>query len=118
MTDSTTRPAVAYGDGKGYLNIYCVDCRRPAGVTLPLNIEDVDPYESCRACGRNVVDVARAREAHQLYEGPAPLCGRTEGVDGKTYAPCTRPAGHREAYCRSANGHELFLAAPAKGSVY
>ncbi|MEU1800842.1 hypothetical protein [Streptomyces sp. NPDC019937] len=42
---------------------------------------------------------------------PVPLCGRTQGVSGKTYPPCARPAGHREAYCRSGDGGALFLAA-------
>lgn len=39
-----------------------------------------------------------------------PLCGRTESVAGQTYPPCARPAGHREAYCRSADGTAYFLA--------
>ncbi|MFG2276762.1 hypothetical protein ACGFNY_44265 [Streptomyces chartreusis] len=39
-----------------------------------------------------------------------PLCGRTEAVSGETYRPCGRPAGHREAYCRSADGAAYFLA--------
>lgn len=39
-----------------------------------------------------------------------PLCGRTEAVSGETYLPCARPAGHREAYCRSADGSVYFLA--------
>lgn len=39
-----------------------------------------------------------------------PLCGRTESVSGEVYRPCGRPAGHREAYCRSADGAQYFLA--------
>lgn len=39
-----------------------------------------------------------------------PLCGRTESVDGHTYPPCTRAAGHEQAYCRSADGRAYFLA--------
>jgi hypothetical protein len=39
-----------------------------------------------------------------------PLCGRTESVDGQDYPPCTRQAGHPEAYCRSADGRAYFLA--------
>jgi hypothetical protein len=38
------------------------------------------------------------------------LCGRTQSVTGETYRPCARPAGHREAYCRSADGNAYFLA--------
>ena len=39
-----------------------------------------------------------------------PLCGRAESLSGETYPPCTREAGHREAYCRSADGNAYFLA--------
>lgn len=42
-------------------------------------------------------------------ETAAPLCGRTEAVSGRVYPPCAREAGHREAFCRSADG-DLFLA--------
>lgn len=38
------------------------------------------------------------------------LCGRTRGEDGTDYPPCTRPAGHREAYCHS-GGSAYFIAA-------
>ncbi|MFF1298116.1 MULTISPECIES: hypothetical protein [unclassified Streptomyces] len=38
-----------------------------------------------------------------------PECGRTEAVSGRVYEPCVREAGHREAFCRSADG-DLFLA--------
>ncbi|CAL9668250.1 hypothetical protein SUDANB145_07274 (plasmid) [Streptomyces sp. enrichment culture] len=41
-----------------------------------------------------------------------PLCGKTRGLGGFTYKPCARDAGHKEAYCRSADGIHLFLAAP------
>ncbi|MES9522424.1 hypothetical protein [Streptomyces capoamus] len=37
-------------------------------------------------------------------------CGKTQGVGGHRYSPCARTPGHREAYCVSANGHQLFLA--------
>jgi hypothetical protein len=37
-------------------------------------------------------------------------CGRTKSVDGTEYPPCARPAGHEEAYCRSADGNAYFLA--------
>jgi hypothetical protein len=37
-------------------------------------------------------------------------CGRTKSVAGVEYPPCARPAGHPEAYCRSADGKQHFLA--------
>jgi hypothetical protein len=36
-------------------------------------------------------------------------CGRTWSVSGHEYPPCARPVGHREAYCRSADGRAHFL---------
>ncbi|MGQ4437972.1 hypothetical protein ACN6LI_003338 [Streptomyces violaceoruber] len=38
------------------------------------------------------------------------LCGKDRGVSGLYYRPCARPAGHAEAYCKSADGSHLFLA--------
>jgi hypothetical protein len=49
--------AVAYSDGKG--RAYCLACPRPFAATVPLTIEDVDPCETCWACERPLVDVAR-----------------------------------------------------------
>ena len=37
-------------------------------------------------------------------------CGRTKGVAGTEYPPCGRPPGHEEAYCRSVDGKQHFLA--------
>lgn len=37
-------------------------------------------------------------------------CGRTKSVADTEYPPCGRPAGHEEAYCRSADGKQYFLA--------
>jgi hypothetical protein len=53
-------------------------------------------------------DFAPADEAQQ-NETEA-LCGKTIGVSGLYYRPCTRPAGHPEAYCRDDTGNHLFLA--------
>ncbi|WP_032761289.1 hypothetical protein, partial [Streptomyces alboviridis] len=45
------------------------------------------------------------------------LCGKDRGVSGLYYRPCARPAGHAEAYCKSADGSHLFLAGqPAAGA--
>lgn len=44
-------------------------------------------------------------------EQPAEVCGKTFGVSGDEYPPCARRPGHREAYCRSADGSAYFLAA-------
>lgn len=61
------------------------------------------------------VNTVFERWAEGLGEQPtqdeARLCGKTRGVDGSTYQPCARPAGHPEAYCRSADGNQHFLAA-------
>ncbi|NYV72961.1 hypothetical protein [Streptomyces sp. UH6] len=40
------------------------------------------------------------------------LCGRTTSVAGDEYPPCARPAGHTEAYCRSADTKAYFLTEP------
>lgn len=45
-------------------------------------------------------------------ETEAQRCGKTQSVSGIYYRPCARDAGHSEAYCRSADGEHLFLAAP------
>lgn len=59
----TEQSPVAYGDGRGSLNTYCIECPRPADVTLPLTVDHVDHWEQCRSCGRYVVDVARVAAA-------------------------------------------------------
>ena len=38
------------------------------------------------------------------------MCGRTKSVAGTEYPPCGREPGHEEAYCRSADGKQHFLA--------
>lgn len=50
--------------------------------------------------------------------GAQRLCGKTRGVSGLYYRPCARTAGHKEAYCRSADGGHLFLAAPPMDPVH
>lgn len=42
----------------------------------------------------------------------APTCGRTKDISGNDYPPCVKTPGHRDAYCRSANG-SMFLAVAA-----
>lgn len=44
-------------------------------------------------------------------------CGRTKSVCDTEYPPCGRPAGHEEAYCRSADGKQHFLAVDAPAVV-
>ncbi|WP_327329864.1 hypothetical protein OG279_09525 [Streptomyces sp. NBC_01201] len=39
-----------------------------------------------------------------------PLCGKTTATSGTEYPPCARPAGHPEAYCRSAGREAYFTA--------
>lgn len=39
-------------------------------------------------------------------------CGKTVAVDGTTYPPCARHAGHSAAYCRDSARNSYFLAAP------
>ncbi|MFE6426770.1 hypothetical protein ACFVOB_15030 [Streptomyces rochei] len=51
-------------------------------------------------------------------DGAQRLCGKTRGVSGLYYRPCARTAGHKEAYCRSADGGHLFLAAPPMDPVH
>lgn len=41
-------------------------------------------------------------------------CGKTVGLGEITYQPCARPTDHPEAYCRSADGNHMFLAAPTE----
>ena len=55
---------------------------------------------------------ARSRIAALEGEKPA-LCGRTRDISGTEYGPCTRKAGHQEAYCRSGRGASYFLAVAA-----
>lgn len=57
-------------------------------------------------------EITRERAAELLaaaLDGPT-ACGRTRSVGGREYPPCTRRAGHRETYCRAADGGALFLA--------
>lgn len=53
---------------------------------------------------------ARPSPVWEPLNHDGPLCGRTESVSGDRYPPCARPSGHREAYCRSADGQVYFLA--------
>lgn len=50
-------------------------------------------------------------------ETQAATCGRTKSVCDTEYPPCARPAGHEEAYCRSADGKQHFLAVDAPAGV-
>ena len=53
-----------------------------------------------------------------VANGAQRLCGKTRGVSGLYYRPCARPAGHKEAYCKSADGGHLFLAAQPMDPVH
>ncbi|MFF9175938.1 hypothetical protein [Streptomyces sp. NPDC014793] len=55
----------------------------------------------------HMADAVLRRLAGEAQQNP---CGRTESVTGEEYPPCARLAGHREAYCRSADGKAYFLA--------
>jgi len=57
---------------------------------------------------RLVADETAAAETQAA--GAQRLCGKSRGVSGLYYRPCARPAGHEEAYCKSADGSHLFLA--------
>lgn len=57
-----------------------------------------------------VAEVRRLRAELAELEN-APLCGKTWGANGNEYSPCARREGHEEAYCRSADGNDYFLAA-------
>jgi hypothetical protein len=52
-------PPVAYS-GKG--RAFCLTCPRPDGEDVPLTVDDIQPYECCAACGRDLVDVAAAQQ--------------------------------------------------------
>ncbi len=40
-----------------------------------------------------------------------PVCGKTTAANGTKCPPCARPAGHLEAYCRTADHQSYFIAA-------
>ncbi len=72
-------------------------------------IEDENPDE--RSLGFNEgLSQAIGELRRMAAEIPADLCGRTTSTARTEYPPCARPAGHREAYCRSADGTTHFLA--------
>lgn len=76
------------------------------------------------------LDYLETLSSPDIHEGPrtrllkilddgrltGPECGKTVSVDGSTYPPCARPAGHQEAYCRDASRNRHFLAADQPGS--
>lgn len=67
--------------------------------------------------GREITETDRLRLLLILddvrHDGPP--CGKTHALDGSTYPPCARPAGHIEAYCRDAAHTTYFIAAePAR----
>jgi hypothetical protein len=74
MPDQPTTAPVAYSDGKGTLNLYCLACPRPPEVTIALTVNDIDHWEQCRACGRYVVDVAREAAANLARACTWPAC--------------------------------------------
>lgn len=90
--------------------------------------------ERAQAYCEGILRVVKDREAYQEWlrqaeesnvallrrlagEAQQDVCRRTQGLSGE-YPPCTRPAGHQEAYCRSADSKAYFLAvdgpAPAR----
>lgn len=91
----------------------------PAPATNPTTIRAQAFTEAADEVARWYVDSAagqRMRDGitHRLRrlarEAQQDACGRTESVTGEEYPPCARPADHREAYCRSADGQAYFLA--------
>lgn len=64
--ETPAAPPVGYSDGRGYRNTYCLRCPRPDSVTIPLSVNAINPQECCRACGRCLIDVARAQEEEPL----------------------------------------------------
>lgn len=105
--DTTPAAPVAYGDGKGTLNTYCVACPRPEGVGIPLAINDVNHWEQCRACGRYVVDVAREQRPSGRTETGATIANpqATTGETGDTGADSD---GLREQIRRALAGADGF----------
>lgn len=65
---------------------------------------------------RRVADETPAAETQA--DGAQRLCGKSRGVSGLYYQPCARAAGHKEAYCKSADGEHLFLAASPMDPVH
>ncbi|MEU3529960.1 hypothetical protein AB0E62_40085, partial [Streptomyces sp. NPDC038707] len=72
-------------------------------------LEALDPVEAALA-GQYAWADAAAVLRRLADEAQQDACGRTESVVRSEYPPCARPAGHSEAYCRSADGKTHFLA--------
>ncbi|MFD5294741.1 hypothetical protein ACFWJU_05990 [Streptomyces mutabilis] len=70
----------------------------------------------CPAELRRMADETQPAETET--DGAQRPCGKSRGVSGLYYRPCARAAGHKEAYCRSADGGHLFLAAPPMDPVH
>ncbi|MFJ8923900.1 hypothetical protein ACIREK_31035 [Streptomyces sp. NPDC102415] len=64
----------------------------------------------CTGCE---TDCATHQQPAPAVNEEAGLCGKTIAVDGTTYPPCARHAGHSTAYCRDSAHNSYFLAAPA-----
>lgn len=60
-----------------------------------------------------ITETERMRLLRILDDGRlnGPACGKTRALDGTTYPPCARPAGHHEAYCRDTDRVRYFIAA-------
>ncbi|GGU62085.1 hypothetical protein [Streptomyces lavendofoliae] len=54
-----------------------------------------------------------AQELRRMADAASPnrKCGQTKSISGADYPPCALAADHQAAYCRSADGQTLFLAA-------
>lgn len=78
-----------------------------------------EPRNSPYALGRKdaAAELRRLAAEAPHTETPDELCGRTKSVCDTEYPPCGRPAGHEEAYCRSADGKQHFLAVDAPAVV-
>lgn len=71
------KPTVGYS---GMGRVWCLRCTHPANENVPVNVDDLRPYEECAGCKRTVVDVARwmderaASQPVQHAPGIAALC--------------------------------------------
>lgn len=76
----------------------------------------LDYLESLTA--NTITETDRQRLLRILDDGrlTRPACGKTQGIDGTTYPPCARPAGHREAYCRDVDRVRHFIARAVLGA--
>lgn len=68
-------------------------------------------WDSAVARGNAALDAIEqsVRRWTAKYPGQPAPCGRNRSIHGNPYPPCALPAGHPEAYCRSADGNSYFL---------